>query len=185
MVMSRKLIVLQLVLAAVFDGETPRWFSLPGETAHEVVSAKETQEAAAKERERLATREQFKQTFRELQLLGIGLLKAHEGGDLKASRLAKDTRAIQKRARALRGLMVLGERVAPVDEVDRQIDSADKFDQSIRHLARLISEFAHNPIHQNSKVFNTEYAAQASADLISIIDLAKAIESRAGHYVRA
>jgi hypothetical protein len=81
--------------------------------------------------------------------------------------------------------MVLGQRVAPVDEVDRQIDSAEKFDHSIRHLARLISEFAHNPLHQNSKIFNTEDAAQASADLISIIDLAKAIENQAVHYVRA
>ena len=175
--MSRKLIVLVVVLAPLFG--------LPGEPSNRIVSGQETRDSAAKERERLATREQFKQHFRELQLLGIGLLKAHEGGNLKASRLAKDTNAIQKRARALRGLMVLGELVAPVDEIERQIDSADKFDRSIRHLARLISEFAHNPIHQNAKVFNTDYAAEASADLISIIDLAKAIESRASHYVRA
>jgi hypothetical protein len=183
--MSRKLILLQLVLAAICGSETELWFLVPGETSNQVVAGQEPRDGGAKERERQATREQFKQNFRELQLLGIGLLKAHESGDLKASRLAKDTRAIQKRARALRGLMVLGQRVAPVDEVDRQIDSAAKFDHSIRHLARLISEFAHNPLHQNSKVFNTEDAAQASADLISIIDLAKAIENQAVHYVRA
>ncbi len=142
-------------------------------------------ELAANERARRATQQLFAENFRELQLLGIGLLKTHDEGSLLPQRLAKDARAIQRRARALRGLMVLGEPLARALQNDRQMRSPDEFDQAIRLLSQLVSDFAHNPIHRNSKVFNTNQAAQASADIVAIVDLAKVIERRARDYTKS
>lgn len=147
-----------------------------------VPSTPQAQDAATKERERRAAREQFSQNFRELQLLGIDLLKAHEAGSLKPNRLTKDVKAIQKRARALRSLTVLGEPAVPVPPIEPDIKTPESFDRSIRHLAELIRDFANNPIHKNAKVFNTDQAAQAASDLVEIAELAKAIGTCARDY---
>ncbi len=146
-------------------------------------TTQQTADIAAKERARRAAKESFTLNFRELQVLGKGLLKAHESGGLGPERLARDTKTIQKRARSLRGLMALGE---PREQtrIETILRSPHDFDRAIRQLAQLVTDFAHNPVHQNSKVFDTNLAGKAAADLVAIVDLAKAIERRAKDYVK-
>lgn len=147
-----------------------------------LVTGSQSERAADRDRLRRAAREQFSQNFRELQVLGIGLLKSHERGDLRPPRLSKDTKNIQKRAKTLRSLAALGEPLDPPEEYGSKLGSPEQFDKSIRELARLIHRFAHNPIHKNSKVFNMALASQASSDLVNIINLAKIIEDNANGY---
>jgi hypothetical protein len=147
-------------------------------------STTQANEAAARERARKANQAEFKESFRSIQTVGMALLKAHEEGRLAPGGLAKDTRAIQKHARSLRSLMALG----PPSERERsappELHSARDFDKAIRSLSQLVSDFAHNPIHQNPKVFDTDKASEAAADLVAIVDLAKSIERRARDYTR-
>jgi hypothetical protein len=142
----------------------------------------QNRKADSQERERRAAKEAFNGNFRELQLLGINLLKDHQSGALDKGRLAKDTKAIQKRARSLRGLMVLGEPIEPPIELESKIRTAPQFDKFIGWLSRLIYDFAHNPVHKNTRVFDTEAAGRAAADIINIINLAKLIEQCSGDY---
>ncbi|MEP7272434.1 MAG: hypothetical protein ABI882_13105 [Acidobacteriota bacterium] len=142
-------------------------------------------DAAAKERSRKAAQSQFTENFRELQLLGIGLLKAHEAGSLVPARLSRDVKAIQRRARNLRGLLVLGAPGPVTARIDREMRSPEEFDRAIHLLSKLVSDFAHNPIHKNTKIFDTDQATRAATDLIAMIDLAKVIERRARDYARS
>jgi hypothetical protein len=137
-----------------------------------------------RERERAYVREQFKKNFRDLQLLGKGLLQDHEETKLTPGKLAKSARAINKCARALRTLIALGE-MASETPINREIDTAREFDESIRKLATLISDFAHNPVHQSNKVFNTDEAERAQTDLLTIINLSKALENKSKVYAGA
>ena len=146
------------------------------------ISAAQNAEQAARERERKAAKEQFSQNFRELQQIATATLKAHDQRSLKASDLQKNVRGIQKRAKTLRGLTVLGEPASPPENYARKIESPADFDRAIKTLARLVYDFAHNPIHQNTKVFDTNRAAQAIEDLINIINLAKIIEDNSDNY---
>ncbi len=134
-----------------------------------------------RERERAYAREQFTKSFRDLQLLGKGLLQDHEATRLTPGKLAKSARSINKRARTLRSLIALGE-MAKVAPVNKEINTAQEFDESIRKLASLIWDFAHNPVHQSNKVFNTGQAERAQTDLLTIINLSKALESKSGGY---
>jgi len=136
-----------------------------------------------RDRERAYAREQFTKNFRDLQLLGKGLLQDHEATKLSSARLAKSARSINKCARTLRSLIALGEMASEV-EIDKEIDTAREFDESIRKLASLISEFAHNPVHQSNKVFNTDQAERAQTDLLTIINLSKALENKSKDYAR-
>lgn len=140
------------------------------------------QRSDLKSRERAAIREQFSQNFREIQLLGIKLLHEHEVGRLKPDRLARNTREIGKKARTLKSLMVLGEPAEPPEELEERITTPTLFDRRIRQLTTLIQRFVRYPIHQNTKVFNTDEASRASGDLETIISLSKAIESSARDY---
>jgi hypothetical protein len=135
------------------------------------------------ERERAYAREQFTKNFRDLQLLGKGLLQDHEATKLTPDKLAKGARSINKCARTLRSLIALGEMASEV-EVDKEINTARKFDESIHKLATLISDFAHNPVHQSNKVFNTDQAERAQTDLLTIINLSKALENKSKGYSR-
>ncbi len=137
-----------------------------------------------RERERAHAREQFTKNFRDLQTISQGLLREHEAARLTSGRLAKDARSINKSARTLRTLIALGEMATEV-EINKQIDTAQEFDESIRKLSRLIWDFAHNPVHQNNKVFNTDQAERAQTDLLTIINLSKAIETRSKSYTHA
>ncbi len=134
------------------------------------------------DRERIYARQQFARSFRDLQLLGQGLLKDHKAGNLTPSRLEKDTRSIRKHARNLRQLMALGD-LAIETEIEKEVSTPEQFDKSIRRLSSLIWEFAHNPIHQNSKVFNTDQAERAQTDLLTIINLSRLIEDKAKSYI--
>lgn len=134
-----------------------------------------------RERDKAYARQQFTKSFQDLQTISQNLLKEHENNHLTAERLAKDARLINKSAKTLRSLMVLGEVAEPL-KVDKEISTPQQFDQSIRRLAKHIYDFAHNPIHQSSKVFNTNQAQRAHTDLLAIIDLSKAIENKAKGY---
>ncbi|MBP6820423.1 MAG: hypothetical protein KA368_02715 [Acidobacteria bacterium] len=134
-----------------------------------------------RERDRAYARQQFTKNFRDLQVTSQNLLKEHEEKRLTQKRLAKDIRIINKSAKALRSMMALGDLADP-SKIDKEINTPQEFDKSIRRIAKLIYDFAHNPIHQNSKVFNTDQAQQAQTDLLAIIDLSKAIESKAKSY---
>ncbi len=136
------------------------------------------------QRNRAYVRQQFNKNFRDLQVLGQNLLKEHENRRLTPQRLSKDVKSINKSAKTLRTLMVLGDMAEPL-EINKDINTAEEYDKSIRQLAKHIYDFAHNPIHQNSKVFNTDQAEQAQTDLLAIIDLSKAIENRAKGYTQA
>jgi hypothetical protein len=137
-----------------------------------------------RERERAYAREQFSKNFRDLQLVGKGLLRDHEAAKLTPDKLAKGVKSINKCARTLRTLIALGDMASEV-EINKEIDTAQEFDESIRKLATLIWDFAHNPVHQNNKVFNTDLAERAQTDLLTIINLSKALENKSGNYTRA
>jgi hypothetical protein len=81
----------------------------------------------------------------------------------------------------LRTLIALGEMALEV-EINKEIDTAQEFDESIRKLSKLIWDFAHNPVHQNNKVFNTDQAERAQTDLLTIINLSKALENKSKGY---
>ena len=136
-----------------------------------------------RERERAYAREQFTKNFRDIQLTGRGLLQDHEATRLTPDKLAKSARSINKCAKTLRSLIALGDMASEV-EIDKEIDTARKFDESIRKLATLISDFVHNPVHQNNKIFNTDQAERAQTDLLTIINLSKALENKSKAYVK-
>lgn len=137
--------------------------------------------SAEKERERAMTRAQFTKNFKDIQTISQGLLREHEAKKLTPSRLAKDVKSINKCSKALRAMIGLGN-LATETEINKEIDTPAEFDQEIRRLSKLVFDFAHNPVHQNSKVLNTNQAEQAQTDLLTIINLSKAIESRAKGY---
>jgi hypothetical protein len=143
-----------------------------------------TDKRLERERERAYAREQFTKNFRDLQLIGKGLLQDHEATKLTPGKLAKSARLINKCARTLRSLIALGEMASEI-QIDKEIDTAGEFDESIRKLAGLISEFARNPVHQSNKVFNTDLAERAQTDLLTIINLSKALESKSKGYARS
>ncbi len=146
--------------------------------------APQTKKPVDQARDRAYARQQFNNNFRELQVTGQNMLKEHENKRLTPERLSKSVKAINKCAKALRSLMALGDLAVP-QKIGKGISTPEEFDQSIRRLARHIWDFAHNPIHQNSKVFNTDQAEKAQTDLLAIIDLSKAIENKAKGYVTA
>lgn len=133
------------------------------------------------ERERAYHRQQFSKNFRDLQLLGQNLVKEHEANRLTSARLAKDIKSINKCAKALLSLTALGNLASP-PQVNHPINTPEQYDESIRRLAKHIWDFAHNPHLQNSKVFDTEQARRAQADLLAIIDLSRTLASRAKDY---
>lgn len=137
--------------------------------------------AAERERTRKQFREQFTKNFRDLQLNSQKLLKEHRNRRLTSRDLSRHVRSINKNAKTLRGLMALGD-LAEKIEIEKEIDTPEDFDESIRRLATLVREFVHNPIHQNSKVFNTDLAAQAQTDLLTIIDLSKILNELSRNY---
>jgi hypothetical protein len=143
-----------------------------------------TDKRLERERERAYVREQFTKNFRDLQLLGKGLLQDHETTRLTPGKLAKSARSINKCAKTLRSLIALGEMASEV-EIDKEIDTAQEFDASIRKLASLISDFAHNPVHQSNKIFNTDQAERAQTDLLTIINLSKVLENKSKAYARS
>jgi hypothetical protein len=136
-----------------------------------------------RERERAYAREQFTKNFRDIQLLGQGLLQDHEATRLTPEKLAKSARSIHKCAKTLRSLIALGDMASEVD-VDKEIDTTRKFDESIRKLSSLIYDFAHNPVHQSNKVFNTDQAHRAQTDLLTIINLSKVLENKSKAYAK-
>jgi hypothetical protein len=134
------------------------------------------------DRARELARREFAKNFRDLQQIGYGLLREHEAGRLSAKRLAKDVRAIHKCAQALRRLMALGEQEVELAEKIKPPDTPKEFDLSIRRLVRSIYAFAHSPFHRNSKIFDMDEAARVQAELLTILDMTRAIESNARSY---
>jgi hypothetical protein len=139
---------------------------------------------AQTEREKAAARQQFVENFRDIQLLGQGLLRDHQADKLNPKGLSKAAKSINKCARTLRSLLALGKLASEI-EIDEEIATPLAFDEAIRKLAGVISDFAHNPQHQNSKVLNTDQAAKAQTDLLTIINLSKVIEKKSNVYIPA
>ncbi len=140
------------------------------------------QKAHGLDREKEQARAEFSRHFAGLQNTGYALRNEHEAHTLKPGKLEKYARAVNKHARTLRTLVVLGELDEPVRESREPLDNSKKFDQSIHQLARLIYSFAHNPVHQNHRVFDTDQARRARADLEHIIVLSKSLGKQAKGY---
>jgi hypothetical protein len=175
----------RLLCAAVWAA----WLTFIGLLTTKPVSAtpepkQQPSKSAEQERARAYNRQQFNKNFHDLQVLGQNLLKEHEASRLTSERLAKDSKSINKCAKALRTLTALG-RLAIPQKINKEISTPQEYDESIRRLAKLIWDFAHNPVHQSSKVFNTDHAERAQTDLLMIIDLSKVIEGRARGYAHA
>lgn len=134
-----------------------------------------------KEQEKAYVHEQFTRNFKELQLLGQGLLKDHETGKLNAKKLEKGAKSINRCARTLKPILALGD-LGEEQNFDKEIGTSVEFDSSIRKLGTLIWDFAHNPALKNSKVFDTKHAARAQSDLLTIIELSKLLGDRAKTY---
>jgi hypothetical protein len=134
------------------------------------------------EREKEVARAEFSRNFSGLQNVGYAMRNEHEARTLKPEKLAKYAKTVNKHARTLRSMVAFGELEEPIRENRERLDNPRKFDLSIHRLARLIYTFAHNPVHQNRRVFNTDQARRALVDLETIIVLSKAIGSQAGGY---
>src|SRR5262245_65074901 len=117
----------QLLLSICLSGSTT-FVAYPGSPLPQTPDKR-----IERERERAYAREQFTKNFRDLQLLGKGLLQDHETTKLTPGKLAKSARSINKCAKTLRSLIALGEMASEV-EIDKEIDTAQEFDESIRKL---------------------------------------------------
>ena len=144
-----------------------------------------SQNRAEKEREKIVARQQFSKNFHDLQVISQELLRRHVAGQLTSSELSKKAKVIHKSAKTLRTLMALGELAQEPHAIDENLSGTSAFDQSIKRLAKMIYDFAHSPVHQNSKVFNTVEVTKTQKDLLTIISLAKIIETQARKYTRS
>ena len=134
------------------------------------------------DRQKAVSKIQFTQNFHDLQLNSQKMLREHEAGALTAALLGKATRAINKCAKTLRGLMALGDLAVAPQPIEKPINGQEKFDRAIRQLSQLVYDFAHSPVHKNSKVFDTKAATKAQIQLLTIIELSKALETQARDY---
>lgn len=162
------------IWASLFFATVQEWNAVTDTFAQSVKSAD-------RDRERAYNRQLFKKTFHDIQILGQNLLKDHEARRLTSGRLAKDVKAINKCAKVIRSLTALGDLAEP-EVINKDINTPKEYDESIRLLAKHIWDFAHNPVLQNTKVFNTDQAQQAQTNLEAIMDLSKAIENKAKGY---
>jgi hypothetical protein len=163
---------LMMVVSAIVDNPRICWRVM----AHPQKSSGTT------EREKEVARAEFSRNFSSLQNVGYAMRNEHEARTLKPEKLKKYAKAVNKHARTLRGLVTFGELEEPIRESRERLDNPRKFDLSIHRLARLIYAFAHNPVHQNRRVFNTDQARRALVDLETIIMLSKALGSQADSY---
>jgi hypothetical protein len=65
------------------------------------------------------------------------------------------------------------------------LTTAAGFDEALRLLGRLTRDFARNPVHQNSRILDTDLATRAQTDLLSIINLSRLIGQQSGIYGRS
>lgn len=142
------------------------------------------QNRAEREREKAVVRQQFSKNFHDLQVASQELLQEHVAGHLTPPNLLKKAKSIYRSAKTLRTLMALGELAQEPHAIDKELTDAHEFDQSIKRLAKMIYDFSHSPVHQNSKVFNTVEATKTQKDLLTIISLSKVIETHARKYTK-
>lgn len=136
---------------------------------------------AERARERAYAKEQFARHFKSIQVRSQLLLRLHEKRTLSAKQLREEAGQINKSARMLRQLIALGSLATKVEQ-KTQFATPEEFEEAIRKLGNLVWEFAHNPVHQNGKVFNTQQAAAAQTDLLSIIELSRALRREGSGY---
>jgi hypothetical protein len=134
------------------------------------------------ERQKAVNKQQFQQNFRNIQVSSQGLLRDHENGKLTVHQLNKSARSINRSSKTLRSLMALGELAEEPEPFEKELQGGASFDRAIRKLHQLIYDFAHSPVHQNTKVFNTKLAAKAQTQLLTIIELSKILVDRARDY---
>ncbi len=156
--------------------------SLPGSRA----SGQTNQHSALveKNREKAHLRQEFARHFRAIQVTSQELVRELEGRQLSAAKLARGSKGINKSARNLRQLLALGE-LAREEELKTTFASATEFEEAIRLLATRVREFVRNPLHQNSRILDTNLATTAQTDLLTIIRLSKAINQQAGRFPTA
>ena len=135
-------------------------------------------------REKEYLRQQFARHFKLIQVTSQQLIREHEEGTMTSARLSKSVRDINKSARTLRTMIGLGE-LANIEQLKTDLTTAAGFDEALRLLGRLTRDFARNPVHQNSRILNTDLATQAQTDLLSIINLSKLIGQQSGIYGRS
>jgi hypothetical protein len=135
-----------------------------------------------REQEKANVRRQFSKNFRDLQVISQRLLNSHIAGTLTPTQLSKEVKAINKSAKTLRELMALGQLAEQPDKINEELTAAAEFDQAIKQLAKIIYDFSHSPHHQNNKVFDMAEATKIQKELLTIIHLAKALESQAKRY---
>lgn len=135
-------------------------------------------------REKEYLRQQFARHFKLIQVTSQQLIREHEEGTMNSARLSKSVRDINKSARTLRTMIGLGE-LANIEQLKTDLTTAAGFDEALRLLGRLTRDFARNPVHQNSRILNTDLATQAQTDLLSIINLSKLIGQQSGIYGRS
>jgi hypothetical protein len=135
-------------------------------------------------REKEYLRQQFARHFKLIQVTSQQLIREHEEGTMTSPRLSKSVRDINKSARTLRTMIGLGE-LANDEQLKTDLTTAAGFDEALRLLGRLTRDFARNPVHQNSRILNTDHATQAQTDLLSIINLSRLIGQQSGIYGRS
>lgn len=166
-----------LLMAAAL---VPLSFSFPSKA---VPAPQINQGASVSERarERAYAKEQFARHFKSIQVRSQLLLRLHEKRTLSTKQVREEAGQINKSARMLRQLIALGSLATKVEQ-KTQFATPEEFEEAIRKLANLVWEFAHNPVHQNGKVFNTQQAAAAQTDLLSIIELSRALQREGNGY---
>jgi len=135
-------------------------------------------------REKEYLRQQFARHFKLIQVTSQQLIREHEEGTMTSARLSKSVRDINKSARTLRTMIGLGE-LANDEQLKTDLTTAAGFDEALRLLGRLTRDFARNPVHQNSRILDTDLATRAQTDLLSIINLSRLIGQQSGIYGRS
>lgn len=129
-------------------------------------------------KERSVTRfPQIKEDFEGIQLINITTLQAPTL-DLNRDqdRIAEATGEIKKRASRLKSNLF------PSDSKVREKPSERHYPQGLKSLLadldRVISNFVHNPMFENTRVVNSEDSAKAEQDLELIIELSTKAKKR-------
>lgn len=130
-------------------------------------------------KERYVTRfPQIKEDFERIQLININILQSSTL-DLNRDqdKVAEATGEIKKRALRLKSNLF------PSDSTVREKPSERHYPQGLKSLLadldRVISNFVHNPMFENTKVVNPEDSAKAEQDLALIIELSTKAKKKA------
>lgn len=143
--------------------------------------ANQSPSAFDQRRERSYRHTIFMKHFTVIQVLSQEVVRDHRNRVLSPASLKKSMKRINVSARALREMMAVGD-LAREERLEEEFVTPSDYDLAISNLAKRVYDFAHNPTHQNSRIFDTIEATRAQTDLLVVITLSKAIESHAKGY---